>query len=364
MDWEEKGTVTRGKSTLFEIVAVHVAGPPSISTSYVTALKRDDNGKLQLNLWEHTNITGNALESAGQVVLGRIGNDLDLGWFSNYDESSSLDRRIVVAMIDGRGELRIILWNLSFAENTQQLYLSDNNRLGDNVKSGFRTGQTKGVSLVILSDTRIVTAIKTEFHTLKIIVWNISSDGMTVERQGSWTSAGTADLIRVSSLGGDRIIVAFQNEQENLEVMVFDVNNQGELTKRSEATRGRIQKLAQGGLVSVMRDDDNKLRLIRWQVNNAGEISYDTDNFVEGHPTGIAYDVTFSSGFTAIEDKQHKLRFIQWDLGQGLSRQGSGVSSYNIKGSVKIALGFGYEGLATAALADDDTLRITIWQEE
>jgi hypothetical protein len=363
-DWEALGTVTRGKTELFDIVAIPRPGPQSIDTDYITALKRDDNGKLQLNLWKYTNITANALEADDEVVLGAIGDDLDLEWIPNFDDSTDFEgHRIAIAMIDGRGELRLILWFLSRESADGSFDLSVSGRLGDNVASGHRTGKIQEVSLAVLSDTRLVTAVKTNESKLKVIAWNVSADGMTLERKGSWTSAGEPELVHISRVSDTRAFVAFRNEDENLEVMSFAVNGQGEVVKESEAVRGRVNTLDHQGFRSVMRDDDNNLRLIQWQIDGAGEISYQTDNFVEGHPTGRVFDVAYEAGLSVMEDENHRLRVIEW--GSNLLREGGGVA-YKVKGPVKIARGFGGESRegVTAALADDDTFRITVWQEE
>lgn len=360
-DWEARGTVTRGKTTLFDIAAIHRPGPQSISTDYITALKRDDNGKLQLNLWGYTNITGNQLEVDGQVVLGAIGDGLDLEWFPNFDESDVDERRIAIAMIDGRKELRVILWSVPWNGNNGSFSLSDSGRLGDNVGSGHRTGEIQEVSLAVLSDTRLVTAVKTKQSKLRVIAWDVSNDGMTLERRGSWTSSGEPELIQISRISDTQAIVAFRNENENLEVISFSVNLQGDVTKDGEAVRGRINALDHDATRSIMRDDDNNLRLIQWQLDGTGAISYQTDNFVEGHPTGRVYDIAYDNGLSAMRDGSNRLRVIEW--GANLSREGEGVA-YRIKGPVKIARGFGYEGAATAALADDDTFRITVWHED
>ncbi|MDC0434841.1 hypothetical protein OAM69_04270 [bacterium] len=360
-EWDAKGTVSSSKATLFDIVAIHRPGPQAIDTSYVTAKKRNDNGRLQLALWDYTSITGNSLGSSSQVTLGPIGNDLDLDWFYNADDNASnvQDQRIAVAMIDGRGELRVILWSLPWSN--ANFSLSESNRLGDNVASGHRTGEIQEVALTVLNDNRLLTAVKTKNSKLKVIAWDVSDDGMTLDRRGSWTSSGEPELIKISRAGDGRAIVAFRNEDENLEVMSFRVNAQGDVTKLSEVVRGRINALDHDGFRSVMRDDDNNLRVIDWEVDRDGTISRETDNFQEGHPTGRVFDVAYDNGLSVMRDDGQRLRVIEW--GPEASREGSGAA-YTIKGPVKIARGFGYEGAATAALADDDKLRITVWHDE
>lgn len=184
-------------------------------------------------------------------------------------EISSPDRKIVTAIRDEGGNLKLIVWDLVFNSN-------------GNV-SIARLGQAQAyeVSALALARARnfngVFTAVRDGDKNLLVIPWRISADGYTITRG----DAGSADEIKqdisVAALA-QGVGVAVSDSDGNLRVITWESSSGGDITaRRGTVVDGAVSEidllstpLSGSNLTAVVRDSEGSLRLIGLLMNGDG----------------------------------------------------------------------------------------------
>jgi Metallo-peptidase family M12B Reprolysin-like len=124
--------------------------------------------------------------------LARLGDSGSLAGEATLIRSALDPRgRVVTAVRDGSGDLKLITWGVSSNGATVQ-------RLGD---SGSAAGGIGGNSLASLPDG-VVSAVRTDSGTLKLIAWTVNASGSLTRRSDSGSQAGEASSINlISNIG-------------------------------------------------------------------------------------------------------------------------------------------------------------------
>ena len=173
--------------------------------------------------------------------------------------------RIVAAVRLTNGNLRILVWDIP------------EDGLSVPPPRAIFTGGVLEVSLIKMSSTRFATCTRTAAGNLNVIVWKVT--GSTLGSLGS-DSGGAATSVCVSALSDSRVATSLRTDQGALKVIVWDLVDDGggfyHLERRGEATAENISRVVAanndgGKWVTAMRTSPGgSLKLARWAASEDG----------------------------------------------------------------------------------------------
>ena len=121
---------------------------------------------------------------------------------------------MITPVRDGAGNLKLINWQISADGATVK-------RLGD---SGSQAGKSGLVSVVSLGNGQIVTPVRDAAGNLKLIAWQLSADGATIQRLGdSGAQAGKISLLSTTTLANGKIVTAVRDGAGNLKLITWEL---------------------------------------------------------------------------------------------------------------------------------------------
>ncbi len=274
------------------------------------------------------------------------------------------EKRMATSVRTAEGKLKIIIWDTVLDSNQMtELQLV---RLGD-----IEGDAIIRAASVALSDRRLVTVVRTSPGPLKVIVWNISSDGQTLTRMGE-DEAGVAGQMAVAKLKGDRIAVAVQTAEGDLKVIIWDISQNGLSVKRvGDELAGAIEKVdivavSNNRLFTAVQTSGNNLKVIVWDVADDGTITRRGDEGAESISDLGATQVN-SEGqrvVTAVKTAANRLKLIVWDIDSSgnperrddLEEDGE-ISALSVSGSINER-----NELATCVITKAGTLKVNTWK--
>jgi hypothetical protein len=255
-DVAANGAITRRGDSANQAGAATAIKLLAISGSLFVTACRAGNGNLKLISWRL-----NANGSFTRLFEGNAGaisevSLLKLPLFGTTE-------RIVTAVRDGDGDLKVIVWRVSSTGAFT--------RLGD---SGSLAGEATLIRSALDPRGRVVTSVRDGSGDLKLITWGISANGATVQRLGdSGSAAGDIFGNSLASLP-DGVVSAVRDGSGNLKLIAWTVNAGGSLTRRSDSGSQAgeasaitvISDIGVNGLsmVTVVRTGSGTLKLIGW----------------------------------------------------------------------------------------------------
>jgi hypothetical protein len=169
---------------------------------------------------------------------------------------------VITAVRDGSGNLKVIVWQVG----------SDGSltRRGD--------ASAGGVSQVAVTDwpagPGVVTAVRTASGALKVIAWALHPDG-TLHRRGD-ADAGAVKELSISSPGGfDGVVTPVVNNSGELEVISWSLTSSGSFQRLATGTGGKCSRITvtalskAGGSARVavgLRTETGDLKVFVWKV--------------------------------------------------------------------------------------------------
>ncbi|EKV01691.1 hypothetical protein Lepto7375DRAFT_3869 [Leptolyngbya sp. PCC 7375] len=286
----------------------------------VTALRTVDS-KLKLIAWISGN---NGMVRGGDAEAGDV-SEVAIARVKHPSSSTPAAGRVVTAIKNSRGNLQLIVWDV-FTNGTIH-------RRGD-----IEAGEASEINIIGLpattsggSDSRVLTAIRTEDGRLKLITWGIQSNG-SISRLAEAT-AGDISKVDLTEIPGQRVVTAVRTGEGTLKLIAWDVSHPEFIHRQgdddeplNQNTAGPIREVSitawepdaftPGDDVAVaVRTNAGDLKIISWSVLPSGDFTRSGDS---GDLAGAANLVNISWSriskrlLTAIRDEDNNLRLITW----------------------------------------------------
>jgi len=183
-------------------------------------------------------------------------------------------------------------------------------------KGSATAGGIGMIDIAYIRAGRVATAVRTREKTLKVIVWDISSNGNTVTRKGAG-EAGIISDISACCMGLGLLATAVRDSNGNLKVIMWQVTSSGNVIRKESGSAGAVSVIATCRigieyLATAVRDSKGKLKVIVWHVTAEGGIKR-----VGDAGAGIISDVSLSSvGHDSVaahvKDSKGNLKIIVW----------------------------------------------------
>jgi len=245
-------------------------------------------------------------------VLCRRGDSAsDAGFVSEIAVARHRQHQIVTAVRTQAGTLKLITYNVGAGSIAP--------RTGD---SGSDAGAATFIDIARnTTDSRFVTACRSASSRLVLISWDVNESGNAITRlRDSGSDAGNASMIRIAPLGNNRFVTACRAANGNLVLIGWRLNNDGSLTRLGDSSdqAGAVQDIALVTLpgnrvVTAVRAGDGHLLLITWSVSDAGIERLNDSDTLAGSASMIRATVdTFGHVVTAVRAGDGHLLLITW----------------------------------------------------
>jgi hypothetical protein len=144
-------------------------------------------------------------------------------------------------------------------------------------------GAISAFDMALVRAGRMVTAVRDGSGDLKVIAWDIDSSGNTITRRGT-AEAGKVSAIATCSLGMNLVATAMRDGGNELTVIVWRVEENGSVTRLGSApVAGQITDVAccivrytmgSNAFVTAVRKADGTMKLDAWNVTVDGAIHH------------------------------------------------------------------------------------------
>jgi hypothetical protein len=194
-----------------------------IGTRAITAM-RTTGGQLKLIVW-HVTFDGQLVREGDSGPAGSA-NKISAAAFG-------LTTSMVTAHRQSSGHrLRLTLWRVT-----------TNGTISKVTDSGTQAGAVRETAVTVLPSSRVVTAVRTWSGNLKLIVWDIVDDKL-VRRGDSGTQAGAVGKISIASTfppggstsGPQRVVTAVQTASNLLKVIAWEITTDGNVVRKGSYT--------------------------------------------------------------------------------------------------------------------------------
>lgn len=267
-------------------------------------------------------------------------------------------RRLVTALSGENGDLKLICWALTPAEQIL--------RRGDT-----SAGRASRIAIAEPRSDLVVTALRDGNGNLRLISWRVESDGNFTRCADD--SAGAVSRVALGAPDEGVVVAAVRAASGNLKLIAWSVAPNGDFTRRGEADAGAISdvKLATtrvfAGFVTALRLASGTLKLIAWRVSDTGN----TITRLGDAEAGGAEDFAVVSRgnnrqflLTPLRDADGDFRLIAWQIaaeGGSIARLTTGVAG--AVDEVEIAGAPGSNLSAVVACRDNSgLLRLMTWE--
>jgi hypothetical protein len=243
-------------------------------------------------------------------------------------------------------------------------------RRGD---SDDQAGFVSEIAAIKHRSQQVVTAVRTQSNTLKLISWQVLANGSVNRTGDSSNQAGVASSIDITK--GSKYVTACRISEGNLRLISWDIDNGGIISRLGDsanlagvASNIKIVALSDTLFVTACRTESGNLKLISWRLNNDGSITRLNDS---GDAAGAVSEVSLvvlstSNGggrvVTSVRASNGNLKVIVWNVTAAGAITRLGDSS-NLAGeatmirSAKDAAG----RLVTAVRAGNGNLKLISW---
>jgi len=245
-------------------------------------------------------------------------------------------------------------------------YLYYFRRQGDSANLG---GGVSAIAAVRHQTQQVITAVRTESNTLKLISWRVNNDGSVSRTGDSGDAAGAASHIDIAR--AQKYVTVCRTAGGNQKLISWDVTAAGAITRAGgsgdqagEATLNKIVALTDILLVTACRTAGGSLKLISWRLNNNGSLTRlnDSGNQAGGVSEIAMVRITSGRVATAVRANDGSLKVIVWDVAANgqVSRKGD---SGNQAGEARmIRLVRDSSGhLVTSVRAANGNLKLVSW---
>jgi hypothetical protein len=276
--------------------------------------------------------------------------------------------RLVTAVRDGSGNLKVIAWGIGPDGSSVE-------RLGS---ASAGTGQEVAASFAGLG--LVATAVRTATGTLKVILWKVDEAGQ-VTRAGDGSAGAIGSALSICRVGLGLVVTSVITGEGNLKVIAWSVTASGEITRQADATAGAVSRIASaeswplrvtddglesntyGQLTTAVRDSAGNLKLIHWAITKNGKSITRLADSIAGAVDDIAMcPVVARTLVTAVRDASGRLKLITWaldDAGLAIERWDS-TSGGEVTEIAACTAGLDLFTTALRTAAGD--LQLVVWQ--
>jgi hypothetical protein len=243
-------------------------------------------------------------------------------------------------------------------------------RRGD---SGNLAGHVSAIAAIRHGTRHVVTAVRTQENTLKLISWRVATDGSVTRTGDSGNLAGAASDIDIAR--GSRYVVACRTGEGTLKLISWNINDAGAITRAGDsanqagaATLIKIVSLSASLFVTACRTAEGTLKLISWRLNNDGSLTRLSDS---GSAAGAVSEVALtalSAGdgpgrvVTSVRAANGTLKLIVWAVttAGAISRLGDSADQAGAALMIR-AVRDGVGHLITSVRAANGDLKLISW---
>ncbi len=322
---------------------------------------------------------GQQLERQGDHVAGSI-------YYGLATAQVYQGLMVTAVRLDTTGNLKLIAWEVSGnglgnVAGGEQIV-----RKGDVVSPGKVTN----IAVVNTGFHRVVTAARDQDGNLQLILWQISQDGLQIEKKDEHVAGGVTD-IALTSPRPNQFVTAVRLASGKLKLIVWKILDGHLIDRRGEYTAGAITKVSAvstgalgngSGLVTAVRlKSDGSLKLIAWWISYDGLTVERRGSAVDQAVTQVA--IAHSGGYaepgftnaqdvvvTAVRDGDGNLKLISWwvseDSAQTITRKDDssdgpigGVSSK--LAITRVGTPFHSDRLITSSRDGSGNLKLIAW---
>src|SRR6266542_4300421 len=211
------------------------------------------------------------------------------GW-SNLEQTDSIQggfidavattglggRRLVTAVRDGKGRLKVILWELQLDGSVKRLSGQEGEIIPQRVTAIASLQHHPDAPL---GRDRFVTVVRLSTKRLKLTLWTATQDGEILRRASRKTEMVEGEFA-VATFKNNLVITAFRNAQDKLKLISWRVGGDGSLEPLNGAVGEDAVQIAlatydafppdTGRLASVVTGSDGKLKITSWSVDDSG----------------------------------------------------------------------------------------------
>jgi hypothetical protein len=179
-----------------------------------------------------------------------------------------------------------------------------------------------------MSEDRVVTAVRDGSGLLRLIVWSVADDGTLTRLADSGDAGGRGTLVRATVNDTGLVLTSVRDSAGHLKVISWEVAADGSVTRLQDSGNQAwdIEDNAliamPDGVVSAVRTRENNLKLIAWAVDTDGSIARRGDSAGQASTSSnieiiAGPDVPGPSGHsvtmvTAVRTGAGNLRLITW----------------------------------------------------
>jgi hypothetical protein len=226
---------------------------------------------------------------------------------------------------------------------------------------------------------QVLTAVRTEANTLKLISWQVNDDGSLIRLDDSDDAAGAASDIDIARdlFAGNRYIVACQTSAGKLKLISWDVSDTGTITRTGdsgdqagEASLISVIAIADRLFVTSCRTASGTLMLISWRLNDDGSLTRllpDSPGEAGAVSEISSVRIPTSAGgggrlVTSVRTAAGKLKLIVWNVSADGAFERLGDSSDQAGAATMIrSVRDNHGHILTAVRAGDGSLKLISW---
>lgn len=311
ISWDLVGLDTLDRKSDIDDVAVKEVALSEPTPDYVLAALRLADDTLKMIAYRV-----NALGDFQQVAVATAGEISEL----KVATLGGGDPKTVTAVRTVGGDMKLIVWDVDVANNGTVTLA----RLGEtSTGPASRLAVTKARAF-----TGVYTALRDSLGSLKVIPWQISSDGLSFTRGDDVTSGTAGTEIAVAALA-QGVAVAMRDAGGNLQLKTWSASGIDITSLQSSASAGAVSEvgllttpLGASNLTTPVRDGSGNLQLIGWAADSNGSNLRRLGSSKAGASTQIAASSVYRSYVgldprdmitTLVRASNGDLKLITWD---------------------------------------------------
>jgi hypothetical protein len=288
-------------------------------------------------------------EVMAQSHFIRLG-DIGAGTVGRIAIAGLGDGRTVTAVDDDAGDLKLIVWDVTSDGKFTR-------------RASIEAGKTSVFALATLGTKDAVAAVRQENGNLRLIDWAIAKNG-TLTRKGD-IDAGQVDRIAIAAAGPSRVVTATV-AAGTTKLIVWDLTSAGQFKRKGDAnsgsgSRAAVAALSAAEVMLAVRDASGKLDVSSWSLNPAGNLT--PQNSAKG-PTVTEITITNTAGDRAVTASglsDGTMEVAAWDVGATGKVTLADSAKAGIADNIALAA-IGSTKVATAVRENNQDLKLISWQ--
>lgn len=297
------------------------------------------------------------------------------GAISNVEITPLSPSRVVTAVRDSNRNLKVTGWTVGVDGS-----ITERHTVVDNV-----TGRVSEIAIATMGAGKVVTAVRDSDGDLKLISWSVDGNSR-VTRLGESDNLGLAgSQIAVQGLSGSRAVTAMKTATGVLQLSSWRLNADGGWTQLDRlASTYFLEKLGITSyctnctfdnfdpptfrVIAGVKQQAAGLKLVSWNIDDAGNIDFYRASAATAESTeeiAINYQAVYGSEriITAARNNNGNLELTTWKFSNGRIERvaDSGTQAGEIRSEIRMA-GLAPGWLVTAVQTGSSDLKLISWR--